>query len=136
MFKKTLAIVALVGLASTATVSTASAAKNDGYGKRHHNGQNHKFKGHNKGFKDHSRGFRGKFAGWRGVPLPVIRRKLRNRGFYKIRFTDRYLPVYKARACKNGKRFKMRINRWGEVMHRKRIGWCGFNFRGGYRYNY
>ncbi len=55
---------------------------------------------------------------------PVIRQILRDRGYYRIRFTDRQLPVYQANACKNGKRFHLRINRWGDIIRRKRIGWC------------
>ena len=67
---------------------------------------------------------------------PRIRRILRNRGYYRINFTDRYLPVYKARACRNGKRFHLRINRWGNIMSRNRIGNCagGGVYGGGYGY--
>ena len=54
-----------------------------------------------------------------------IRRTLRARGFYNIVFTDRTLPVYRVRACKNGKRFALRLNRWGDIKRRIRIGNCG-----------
>lgn len=106
MFKKIFAIATLVGVALFASVSGASA--------------------HQNGYKKH---YHGPAYGWnKGIPLHVIRKKLRHRGFYKIRFVDRYLPVYKAKVCKRGKRFKLRINRWGEVMARKRIGWCGYGY--------
>ena len=54
-----------------------------------------------------------------------IRRSLRDRGYRNIHFTDRHLPVYKVRACRNGKKFRMRLNRWGDVKKRVRIGRCG-----------
>ena len=99
MFKTALAALAVMGLAMTATVQPAAAHGSGGY---HHH---HKM-------------------AWAGLPIPKIRKTLRHRGYYRIRFIDRYLPVYKAKACKNGKRFKLRINRWGEIMRRKRVGWC------------
>jgi outer membrane protein OmpA-like peptidoglycan-associated protein len=60
-----------------------------------------------------------------GLSLPQIRQKLRNRGFKEIHFTDRNLPVYGATACKNGKRFRLKMNRFGDVNNRDRIGRCG-----------
>jgi len=125
MFKKTFAIIALTGLAFGATVSTASA-RSDGYKANHYKQGGYKNKSHNKGHYKKGKGQKFKVGVRYGVPLHRIRNKLRHRGFYKIRFTDRYLPVYKARACKNGKRIKMRINRWGEVTRRRQIGWCGY----------
>ena len=66
-------------------------------------------------------------AGWQRPHLRPrgIRRSLRNRGFRHIQFVDRSLPVYKVFACKRGKLFKLKVNRWGEIMRRKRKGWCG-----------
>ncbi len=61
-----------------------------------------------------------------GLTFPEIRRKLRNRGYHRIVFTDRRLPGYRARACKNGKRFVLWLNRWGRIMDRDRRGWCGY----------
>ena len=109
MFKKVFALMALIGFAFTANVTTAHAHKGGGYHKHH-------------------------AGGWHGVPIPKIRHRLRHRGFYKIHFFDRYLPVYKAIACKRGKRFKLKINRWGDVMKRKRIGWCGYKHHRRYDY--
>ena len=51
-----------------------------------------------------------------------IRRSLKARGYTNIVFIDRRLPVYKVRACRNGKKFGMRLNRWGDIMRRVRIG--------------
>jgi len=59
-----------------------------------------------------------------------VRRSLRSRGFYNIVFTDRRLPVYRVRACRGDKKFKLSLNRWGEIRRRRRIGWCGFRPRG------
>ena len=67
-----------------------------------------------------------------GLSFPEIRSRLRDRGYHRIRFTDRRLPGYGARACKNGKRFALRLNRWGRIMDRDRRGWCAYggNYRG------
>ncbi len=97
MIKKLIAIIALIGIGMVANISTASA----------HQG----------------------WHSWYGNPYKVlkpkqVRHKLRHRGYRAIKFTDRWLPVYKVRACKNGKRFKMRLNRFGNIMWRKRVGWC------------
>lgn len=99
MFKKALAFMAVIGFAVTANVQSAAA---HGYG----------------GYHTHYP------VAWAGLPIPKIRKTLRHRGYYRIRFTDRHLPVYKAKACKNGKRFKLRLNRWGAIRNRVRIGWC------------
>ncbi|MCP4933734.1 MAG: hypothetical protein GY927_05890 [bacterium] len=63
-----------------------------------------------------------------------VRRSLRDRGYRNIHFTDRHLPVYKVRACRNGKRYSLRLNRWGRIMDRDRRGWCGYGryYRGKY----
>ena len=63
-----------------------------------------------------------------GLSFPEIRHKLRNRGYYRIRFTDRRLPGYRARACKHGKRFVLWLNRWGRIMDRDRRGWCAIPY--------
>lgn len=113
MFKKFITVAALVGFGIIANSSIASA---------HQNGYKHKH-----GYK-HKQGYQKVWRG--GLPMPVIRKRLRNRGFHRIRFTDRRLPVYKAVACKRGKRVALRINRWGKVMNRHRIGRCGYrNYR-------
>ena len=60
----------------------------------------------------------------RGKSLPQIRDILRSRRYYDIQFTDRELPGYGARACRNIRRFTLRLNRFGEIKKRKAIGWC------------
>ena len=66
-----------------------------------------------------------------GLSFPELRHKLRNRGYHSIRFTDRRLPGYGAKACKNSRRFALRLNRWGKIVDRDRRGWCGYgNNRG------
>ncbi len=108
MFKRTLALLAIVGMAFTANASTAMAKSNS--------------------YKTL------KVAAWGGVPIFKIRQKLRHRGYRRIQFTDRWLPVYKARACKHGKRYKLNINRWGKVMWRSRIGWCGGRYQNKFKH--
>lgn len=54
-----------------------------------------------------------------------IRSMLQRRGYHSIVFTDRSLPVYRVTACKGGDRFSLRINRFGEIRDRDRIGRCG-----------
>ena len=68
----------------------------------------------------------GRGPGLAGLSFPDIRAGLRDRGYRGIRFTDRRLPGYGARACKRGKRFALRLNRWGRIMDRDRRGWCGY----------
>lgn len=108
MFKKIFAMAAVIGVALFASVSSASA--HPGGVKKHYHGPGYVWN--------------------KGLPLHVIRKSLRHRGFSKIHFVDRYLPVYKAKVCKSGKRFKLRINRWGGIMGRKSIGWCGHGYYG------
>ena len=74
--------------------------------------------------------------GMRGLSLPEIRDILRDRGYHRIHFTDRRLPGYGARACRNGRRFALRLNRWGRIMDRSRRGWCGYGSRHGARVLY
>ncbi|MEO0618250.1 MAG: hypothetical protein AAFZ01_03120 [Pseudomonadota bacterium] len=58
------------------------------------------------------------------VSLPEIRDLLKARRYYRIRFTDRELPGYAARACRNRNEFALRINRFGEVRSRRQVGSC------------
>ena len=68
----------------------------------------------------------------KGLPLHVIRKSLRWRDYRRIRVRDGQLPVYKFKACRNGKRFMLFVNRWGKIMHRERRGFC-FPNRFGHR---
>ena len=54
-----------------------------------------------------------------------VRYMLQDRGFYRIHFTDRYLPTYRLNACRRGKRFHLHVNFYGEVTLLERTGWCG-----------
>ena len=62
-----------------------------------------------------------------GLRPPQIRQLLRDRGFYQIVFTDRVLPVYGVTACRGDRRLALRLNRFGDIRDRRRIGTCGFN---------
>lgn len=53
-----------------------------------------------------------------------VRRRLQNRGYYNIVFTDATLPVYRVVACKGGQRFRLDVNRFGDIMDRDRLGSC------------
>lgn len=64
-----------------------------------------------------------------GVKAWKVKRRLKNRGFYRIRIVDNLLPIYKFRACRNGKRFKIATNRFGEIRWKDRIGRCGGPWR-------
>ncbi len=65
-----------------------------------------------------------------GMRPNTVRRSLRSRGYYNIVFTDRRLPVYRVRACRGDKKYKLSLNRWGEIRRRVRIGWCGSRLHG------
>ena len=60
----------------------------------------------------------------KGLPMRVILRDLRHRGYRKLRVRDGRLPGYKIKACKNGKRFLLGVNRWGGIKWRERRGHC------------
>ena len=98
-----IAIATVTGLLFMANAPQAYAKKTD----HHHKG------GHHKVHKKQG-----------GVALPIIRQKLKLSGYKQIVYTDRKLPVYKARACKNGKQFSLRLNGWGKVISRARLGKC------------
>ncbi len=56
--------------------------------------------------------------------LREIKDLLRQRGYHKIRYEDRQLPRYKLLACRRGAEFNIVVNRWGDILRRKRSGWC------------
>lgn len=72
--------------------------------------------------KHRNKGYFG--PGWGGLPPYVIRQTLRARGYRKIQFRDRHLPLYVVKACKRGKRFQVGLNRWGKIMWKKPRGYC------------
>lgn len=130
MFKKICTVLALIGVGVMGQTSMAAAHPSEKY-------HTHKKQGYQKPYvkkhakkwkhgKEHRYGNKHRYGQkhFYGNRLAKIRRKLRNRGFYNIRFTDRHLPVYKAVACKRNKRMKLVMNRWGHTMWRTRIGWC------------
>ncbi len=53
-----------------------------------------------------------------------IRKKLRDDGFNRIRFTDRELPRYVVEACRRDRRVELVLSRRGEIRDRRRIGRC------------
>ncbi len=53
-----------------------------------------------------------------------VREILQRRGYHKIEFFDRDLPRYGVTACKRGQKFRMHLNRFAEIRHRRRTGFC------------
>jgi len=53
-----------------------------------------------------------------------VRAILQRRGYHKIEFFDRDLPRYGVTACKRGQKFRMHLNRFAEIRHRRRTGFC------------
>lgn len=49
---------------------------------------------------------------------------LEQRGYRDIRFTDRQLPGYGAEGCLGADKLELRLNRWGDIVNRRRIGSC------------
>lgn len=113
--KKLAIAAALLAVSTLAGAGTASAHPAHKHGHYYNHGPH--FKMHRVGLRPHT-----------------IRRKLRARGYHRIRFTDRHLPVYKARACKNGKRFALHMNRWGWIKDRYRIGRCHYGYHRPHRH--
>lgn len=56
--------------------------------------------------------------------IHAMKGKLAVQGYKQIVFTDQRLPVYKAKACKHGDRFKLHLNKWGKIVKRNRVGNC------------
>lgn len=150
MFKKTILAAAIAGFAALGA-SGAAEAHATGY-KHQHDGKGtmqkrkklqkqvtknvYKHRNNNFAYKNRGRkrlnrrparkGWFGPNAG--GIPPYVIRQTLLARGYYKIAFTDRTLPLYVAKACRNGRRFAIGLNRWGKVMWKQPRGHCGPRF--------
>ncbi len=53
-----------------------------------------------------------------------IRRELREDRWRNIVFVDRKLPIYIVRACRDRRRFELRLNRFGKIMRRSELGSC------------
>ena len=60
----------------------------------------------------------------KGMQPREVKRVLRTRGFSRIQFTDRRLPVYVVEACRHDRKFKLRLNRFARVMRKTNIGRC------------
>lgn len=58
------------------------------------------------------------------LPISEITKLLQSRRYYRIRYSDRELPWYKATACRNRKQFDLLMNRWGDIRRRRQSGVC------------
>lgn len=67
----------------------------------------------------------GRWYGRSRLTAWAVRNDLKDRGYRRIRITDNQLPRYEFRACRNGKRFIISTNRFGDVRWREKIGYCG-----------
>lgn len=56
--------------------------------------------------------------------IAKITELLETRGYRGIVFTDRILPRYKAEACFGSEKFELKLNWWGDVVNRTKIGNC------------
>lgn len=112
MTLKSVTIAAAIAAIAFTASSDAFAAKK----KNHH--------AHNNGFKQEQR-HRVKH---KGLPMRVILRKIRNKGYTRLAVRDGRLPGYKVKACRNGKKFLLGVNRWGGIKWRERTGKC-FRFK-------
>ncbi|MEM8686098.1 MAG: hypothetical protein AAGF81_02140 [Pseudomonadota bacterium] len=59
-----------------------------------------------------------------GLSVEQVRRKLREEGYNRIKFTDRELPRYVAEACRRDRRVELILSRRGEIRDARRIGRC------------
>jgi len=60
--------------------------------------------------------------------------ELRAKGYYRIVVTDPYLPKIQINACKDGNRWHLHANYYGDIYHRDLIGPCnGYGRRYGRR---
>ncbi len=58
------------------------------------------------------------------LKVSEITKLLQARRYYRIRYTDRELPWYKATACRDRKEFSLLMNRWGDIRRRRQSGVC------------
>lgn len=63
--------------------------------------------------------------------------ELRAKGYHQIRVVDPSLPRIRINACKDGNRWHLHANYYGDIVHRELIGPCyrdrdGYGYRGGY----
>lgn len=139
MFKKTIITAAIVGVTALAAAGAANAHSN-GYKHAHNTYGNHvkvnkkklakKKAVKNKRFADYgpkhgNKHKSGPYFKRAGFPPYIIRQTLRARGFRKIQFRDRQLPLYVVKACKRGHKFIVGVNRWGKVVWKRPRGYCG-----------
>ncbi len=54
-----------------------------------------------------------------------VRYILRRKGYKRIRFTDKNLPVYKLEACWKGSTYELLVKGNGKIKKKDRIGFCG-----------
>ncbi|MEM8644848.1 MAG: hypothetical protein AAGF86_00750 [Pseudomonadota bacterium] len=59
-----------------------------------------------------------------GLSVDQVRRKLREDGYNRIKFTDSELPRYVAEACRRDRRVELVLSRRGEIRDVRRIGRC------------
>ena len=53
-----------------------------------------------------------------------VHHQLRHRGYYNINFIVAHPPQYQVNACRDGGRFHLHINFYGDVTERSYIGRC------------
>lgn len=54
-----------------------------------------------------------------------VRYILRRKGYHRIRFTDKNLPLYKLEACWKGSTYELSVKANGKISKKDRIGFCG-----------
>lgn len=59
--------------------------------------------------------------------------ELRAKGYHQIRVVDPYLPKIQVDACKDGNRWHLHANYYGDITHREWVGPC-YGDRYGSRY--
>ena len=59
-----------------------------------------------------------------GLSVEQVRRRLREEGYNRIKFTDSELPRYVAEACRRDRRVELVLSRRGEIRDSRRIGRC------------
>ena len=57
-----------------------------------------------------------------GVSKRIVRRKLQRRGFHRIRIRARNYRGFRVTACRDHRRFRMAVSRWGRIKWRERAG--------------
>ncbi len=85
----------------------------------------HKYKKHKYGYEDDY----GHNPYYYSKSPKQVRHILQKKGFHRIYFTDRKLPLYKLNACRSGLRYQIYVKYNGAIKRSREVGYCSTGSR-------